>query len=129
MTVNFTESRKAFNPNYRKDNLDRQLSGVAVVDGKIKEAVTVRIYHTDSRSYCAAWVYRNGGSMNGTAYAGGYGYHRASAAMEQALYNAGVDLSDSISGCGDSMMTEAVKAITRAVYPDAQIVDVIEAYA
>lgn len=129
MTVNFTESRKAFNPNYRKNNLSHQLSGVAVVDGKIKEVITVRIYNTDSRAYCAAWVYTGHDCKSGTAYAGGYGYHRASAAMEEALYNAGVDLGEHISGCGDSAMSRAVEAITRAVYPDAQIVDVIEVYA
>lgn len=129
MTVTFTEPRKAFNPNYRKDNLDRQLSGIAVVDGKIKEVVTIRIYGTNSRSYCAAWVYTGHDCKSGTAYAGGYGYHRASAAMEQALYNAGIDLGERISGCGDSAMTRAVESIARAVYPSAQVIDVIEAYA
>ena len=130
MKATITTSRKPFNPNYRRDNgFCREIDGIAVVDGQIKEVVTVRCYATQSRTYCAVWVYANGTCHSGTDYAGGYGYHRASAAMQGALYNAGIDLEERISGCGDTAMKEAVKAIVSAVYPAAEIVHVIDAYA
>lgn len=48
---------------------------------------------------------------NGGAYAGGYGYHRASAAADAAIKRAGITLSDSISGIGDAAIRDALKAI------------------
>ena len=52
---------------------------------------------------------------NGRAYAGGYGYHRSSAAAAWAIKAAGVDLSEDIAGRGDQAIAAAVEAIARAI--------------
>lgn len=119
-----------FNVNFRKENyFTRQFTGVTLEAGKIKEAVILRIYSTDSRCYACLWTYGNGIYKNGSAYAGGYGYHRGSAAAAYAIENAGYILSEAIDGRGYDSVREAVKAIVRLIYPGAALVDVLEAYA
>lgn len=72
----------------------------------------LRLYATPSRHYACFWLFgRKNGCISGGAYAGGYGYHRASAAAGAAIKRAGITLSDSISGVGDSAIKEALKAI------------------
>ena len=58
--------------------------------------------------------------MRGTGYhtcgsgsAGGYGYHRASAAAGEAITNAGFKLSESINGAGDTAIEDALCAIAQ----------------
>ena len=66
---------------------------------------------TDS---AALWVndYTNSEiNTSGTGSAGGYGYHRPSAAASEAIRNAGIELDQNISGRGDSAIEDAVKAI------------------
>ena len=53
----------------------------------------------------------------GSGYAGGYGYHRASAAAAEAIEAAGYDLDEDISGRGWSMIREAVKSISESLFP------------
>lgn len=77
--------------------------------------VTVRIYCTNSRAYACLWAYKPDGtiSISGGAYAGGYGYHRPSQAVESAFANAGVKLSENIGGVGDDAIERAVIALAR----------------
>jgi hypothetical protein len=59
-------------------------------------------------------------SRNGSGSAGGYGYHRPSAAAQEAIENAGFTLANRIDGVGESAMREAVLAIAAALgYPGA----------
>ncbi|MFX5068880.1 hypothetical protein ABTC68_19770, partial [Acinetobacter baumannii] len=51
----------------------------------------------------------------GQGKAGGYGYHKPSAALADAISDAGIRLSRSISGCGDDVMRDACEAIARAL--------------
>ena len=119
-----------FNVNHRKEKyFVYQFTGVTLGDGKIKEPVILRIYGTDSRCYACLWTYGNGIYKSGSAYAGGYGYHRGSAAAAYAIENAGYILSEDIAGRGTEAIREAVKAIVRLIYPGAELVDVLEAYA
>lgn len=118
-----------FNINHRKENnFIRQFTGVTLEAGKIEEAVTLRLYGTDSRCYACLWTYGNGIYKSGSAYAGGYGYHRGSAAAAYAIENAGYILSEDIAGRGNGAIREAVEAIVRLIYPGAALVDVLEAY-
>ena len=84
------------------------------------EIVTVRTYGTATKNYCCMWValpaghgpnYPQGLYTSGSGSAGGYGYHRPSEALRAALHNAGFDLSEDISGRGDSAMVAAIAAV------------------
>lgn len=90
---------------------------VAITPEGVRECVDVKLYTTASRCYCCAWIFGAGHCSDGSAYAGGYGYHRASAAAGRALRAAGVSLSENIDGRGDSAIRDAVEAIARAMYP------------
>jgi hypothetical protein len=93
--------------------------GLAVVDDKIVEAVDCRIYGTNARNYCCLWWRANGKYGSGSDYAGGYGYHRPSAAAAGAFSASGVELDSDISGRGDRAIEDAVLALTQSLYPNA----------
>jgi hypothetical protein len=54
----------------------------------------------------------------GSGKASGFGYHRGSAALADAIDNAGIALSQDINGSGDAAMDRAVMAIARLAFPD-----------
>lgn len=101
--------------------------------GELCAIVEARFYMGRSSSastvYCSLWV--NGERYcSGTGKAGGYGYHKESAALAQAITSAGILLTGAnyshhegrvnfkkpayISGCGTGSMETALKAIARA---------------
>ena len=80
------------------------------------EPVSVRIYRGRSRnaSRVLATVWLNGKGRDhaaGHGKAEGYGYHKTSAAMQEAIDSAGVKLSEPIDGRGDGAMLDATKAL------------------
>ncbi len=127
-TINLQEKINA--KAHRKENhFMYEYLGLAVVGNQIRTAVNLRIYGTDSRNYCCVWI-NNGQQWGaGSDYAGGYGYHRPSAAAHGALKNAGVQLSEPINGRGDTAIEAAVLAVLDALYPVAEIKSVIKAHA
>jgi hypothetical protein len=117
-----------------------QLKVVAKIEGKdgLRVPFDARFYMGRSRTaatvYCTVWVhgYKDGQEVytSGTGRAGGYGYHKQSAALADALRDAGVRLFGSpyagrededptkecsISGCGSSSMDTAAEAVAREV--------------
>lgn len=109
----------------RKDVLDKE---IAVLDPKTGRAiVTARIYYPHSVAYACLWISGNGRYASGTGDAGGYGYHKESAALDEAIADAGITLHGDvygrerttkrayINGVGDGAMLEACEAIARAV--------------
>lgn len=80
--------------------------------------VTRRLYMSTardaSRVTAIVWV----GGAHGSGWAGGYGYHKQSAAVSAAIASAGFELDQDIAGRGDSAITEALCAVAVAVYPD-----------
>lgn len=112
--------------NARRDNgFDRE---IAVLDPKTGHAiVTARIYRPGTVAYCSLWISGTGRYGRGQGKAGGYGYHKPSAALQAAINDAGITLTGdvygrtktdkpcSISGVGDSAMIEACDAIARAL--------------
>lgn len=83
-----------------------------------KNAVEIRIYGTQARNYAAAWIHAKGVYACGGGAAGGYGYHRPSAAAANALEDAGVELEEPIGGGGESAIEGALYAIGVALgYP------------
>ena len=74
-----------------------------------------RFYSSGSTVHCIAWI--SGSEVYGSGYgkAGGYGYCKESAAMQDALANAGINMSEHWGGMGDSKMREAALAVAKAV--------------
>ena len=117
-----------------------QLKIVAKIEGRdgLRVPFDARFYMGRSKKasvvYCTVWIhgYKDGEEVyaSGTGSAGGYGYHKQSAALDSALKAAGVRLFGSpyagrdeedqekecsISGCGSSSMDAAAEAVARAV--------------
>lgn len=93
-------------------------------EGTLREAVACRLYSTPRSLpvYASVWIK---GAPNrttrarlycsGTGKAGGGGYHKQSAAVEEALQSAGFTLSEEVGGRGDEAMQAALEAAARAV--------------
>ena len=94
---------------------------VAILDKKTGRAiVTARIYHTNAMAYACLWTHSEPKNKlatycNGGGKAAGYGYHKASAALGDAINNAGFKLSERIDGCGDAAMESALVAIAKLI--------------
>ncbi len=90
---------------------------VAVVKGRPVDVITCRIYMGRSRSssivYATVWLHGKEYHASGSGQAGGYGYNKESAAVDTALAMAGVKLSRSIHGTGETR--EALEATARAL--------------
>ena len=71
---------------------------------------TFRFYWGSSVCHCAAWF---SGKQAGSGYgsAGGGGYCKESAAMDEAIQNAGITLDERFGGQGDIAMRNAALAI------------------
>lgn len=115
------------------------ISQYTVVDKAFKQPIIARFYQTKTGAnvYCCLWVnackhihgvpqdiYVSGGGK-----AGGYGYHKGSAALEDAINDAGITLSESISGRGTSAMYEAFESMALALGYAAGEFGVIHAHA
>lgn len=113
--VNFSQN---FNRNHRKENhFQQQYTGLVLVGNELLEAVTLRIYGTRAVNYAALWYNNQEKWASGTGKAGGYGYHRPSAAAAEAFEAAGVELAD-ISGRGSQAIEDAVKSLLCELYPE-----------
>lgn len=119
-------------------------SVIGTYKGQLRESVTCRVYMGRSKSassvYASIWV---AGSVyaSGTGTAGGWGYHKESAAIASAISSAGIELYGNqyadekgmiydyekkehvkentkerayIGGCGDSAVRSALIAIGKA---------------
>lgn len=95
---------------HRKENsFRRQLSLVDLADGE--EVACIRFYGMGNRAYCCAWFHNSGQHARGSGWAGGYGYHKDSAAMQAALYDAGFRFSEPFDGVGETGERQALEAI------------------
>jgi hypothetical protein len=82
---------------------------------ELQEIASLRIYGTNAMNYACLWINDRGNNTycNGSGSAGGYGYHRPSAAAAEALKTAGIKLSEDIDGRGDSAIIDALTAIAK----------------
>ena len=94
----------------REKHFDSQLSIIDLDEGR--EIACVRFYRPNETVYCVVWI-RSEKPARGYGKAGGGGYHKRSAALEDSLSRAGITLSEPIGGCGDSAMDEAMLALAR----------------
>lgn len=117
----------------RRSHRDREIAyGVTfgykaftIIDGKPVVLADMRIAISKSGTpYVCFWAYRpgkNGMWNNGSGTAGGYGYHKASAAAGKAIHAAGFSLSEDIDGRGDGAIRDAVLAVGECLYTDGPV--------
>lgn len=140
MRAKFTENKKRKGAAWYQGKATIDTRTVAAIkDGKIHRPVQAEWYMGRSSSasvvYCNVWVNDERFPVSGTGVAGGYGYHKVSAAFAKALTDAGVELYGSpygaadseteedqlhtrrahIAGCGDTAVNEALKSIARTL--------------
>lgn len=99
---------------------------VAVDPATGREPVTLRIYrpHKGSTALACVWINAGDAYGYGSGTAGGYGYHKASAAAEHAFRDAGVQFETGIGGAGDSAIRAAILAVcARLGYPACHLVE------
>lgn len=88
---------------------------VAYKKGELREVITVCCWMGRSKSastvYATIWVRGPDYWTSGHGQAGGYGYHKISAAVGDAIRSAGIELDQSISGVGERAITLAMEAI------------------
>ena len=104
-----------------KQALIHQYAVLGIVDGEIRSLVEARIYMSASRSAermtAILWVHGKN-YASGSGYAGGYGYHKPSAAVGNAIDAAGIELDRHfIGGGGESVLIDALKAVALAAWP------------
>lgn len=119
---------------HRKEN-NRLLNEYAVLlpekrkeyvrEGNImRSPIIARLYAVPSAQYgftIHACVWINSATdkkpvyISGGGKASGCGYHKASAALQAAINDAGIVLSESIAGVGDSAINDALIAIAKAL--------------
>lgn len=99
----------------REKNFQEEFSLIAYDKefGKFQSVISLRIYGTQAKNYACLWVSNNGMYANGSGSAGGYGYHRPSAAVQEAMDSAGIKLDRSIGGAGDSAIIGSLHAIAK----------------
>ncbi len=105
-----------FTTSHRKENnYYNEFSAIAKDSTGFHVPVTLRTYYTKSGQSNTACIWVNGSKkeihVHGSGSAGGGGYHRPSAAAEEAIRNAGIELAFPINGRGDEMISQAVKCI------------------
>ena len=113
------------------------LNVVGLKKGAMQDIVAVRWYMARGASasvvYCSVWVHAADCYISGSGKAGGWGYHKESAAFEEALTSAGVELYADrygdqygqegrpksyrchVGGCGQGSVDLACEALARAL--------------
>lgn len=115
-----------------RDNqaLIHQYAVIAETKRGADEIVIARFYAPLRRgaikTTCILWVWGNN-QVFSSGYAPGIG-HQKSAALADAISNAGIALSEDIAWRGDSVIPGTLLAVASANRPDAKIIGVFEAY-
>ena len=115
---------------WQEKELVNRLQVVAKVGDEYETPIDARFWMGRSRSatvvYCSIWVH---GRINdckdwsGRGTAGGGGYHKESAALDDAIRSAGIVMDSHFGGCGEGAMRHALTAIAVALgYEDFTIV-------
>lgn len=122
-TLNGKQLKPAVNHGVKKE-LIHQFVAIAINNGEWIEPITVRCYMGRSSHasvvYASIWL-ENG--QSGSGRAGGYGYH-ISAAIDDAIRNAGIILDRDINSHGTEAVRDAIHSIANAMgYDNIHIVE------
>lgn len=124
MTSTYDPSAKtSFTRSHRKEGkcFFNSLSIISLADtpdasgGRMPLRIEARFYGTGSQNTCCLWIHSAPLYTQGSGKAGGYGYHRPSAAFEAAANAAGFTFSEGVSGVGESAVREALLAMARTL--------------
>ena len=117
--------------NYYKESIKIRekrifLDSIIAISREDKILVTANTYisKTGKFVYCIIWVYNDEQVGRGIGKAGGSGYHRASAALEFAIQDAGIDLDMDLGGAGHKAMLEAISSIAKQIDKEHIVIDV-----
>lgn len=114
MKANVSGLRETEKGYARRDNgFYKEIAALDPATGRA--VVTARFYIPGTTCYCALWINAPEKWARGNGKAGGGGYHKPSAALSDAIKDAGIQLSQSIHGVGDTAMTDAVEAMAKAL--------------
>jgi hypothetical protein len=96
----------------------------------IRTYITVHIYASRSAGHsgqihASIWCHHAPCPTSGYGKAGGYGYHKPSAALQAAIRSVGITLAQPIEGRGEQAMEKALRAIAIAQGADQQTVTII----
>ena len=90
-----------------------------VITDTLREIIIARCYMGRSANastvYASVWINTSEVHTSGKGKAGGYGYHKVSAAIGDAINSAGIALDTDISGVGNSAILDALTAIANAL--------------
>lgn len=110
---------------------------VTIVNNEMVELVDARLGATDNCHYASVWLnvryydnnyYNTCGFARGAGKAGGWGYHRASAALESAFRRAGMRFDVGCSGMGESAMRDCLMCAGEYLKPDGAKTYLVECY-
>lgn len=125
-TTSHRKEGKCFFESYAIIDIERDRYGAH--KRLVNASIELRLYGTGNQNFACLWVnveatkhrfdsheMQAGIHTQGSGRAGGYGYHRPSAAAGEAINNAGFALDQHIGGVGDSAIEEAMVAIAECV--------------
>lgn len=117
MKVKSIEKDKGIKARDRIENAPGLDRAYKVLDNEFNEIIDCRVYFTRSFNTCTCclWVHSKGIYLSGSGRAGGYGYDKRSAAIADAVYNAGIILDKHFDGAGDSAAENALMSIAKKV--------------
>lgn len=110
---------------------------VTIVDDEMETLIDARLGVTDNCHYASIWLntkytdydyYNEYGDARASAKAGGWGYHKASAALESAFRRAGMRFSVGCSGMGESAMRDCLLAAGEYLKPANAKIYLVECY-
>ena len=112
ITVTAFTPKEGFKVSHRREKQWMQELAIIDLDAGATCAI-LRVYGASSGGGNTAclWVNDENTHCRGSGHAGGWGYHRTSAAAQEAIENAGFTLSHDIGGRGDSAIEDALRAI------------------
>ena len=118
-TATFIEPDESKTAHQDNKPLESALSVIAIVNGKMRECIIVRFYRSKSADgtspvYCNFWLCMPDNYRSGKGVAKGFGYHKQSAALHDAIRNAGIVLPEDIDGRGMSVYPSAFVSILNA---------------
>ncbi len=115
--LSITKQDNGKNYGGEKETVCRYSLVVLQDDGTLGEVVNVVVYmgrsRTASKVYASVWLgcYERSVHTSGTGSAGGYGYHKESAAVGKAFTSAGIELAEDIRGRGTRAIYDALEAV------------------
>lgn len=110
---------------------------VTIIDDKMETLIDARLGATDSCHYASIWLnteytdydyYNEYGDARASAKAGGWGYHRASAALNSAFHRAGMRFNVGCNGMGESAMRDCLMCAGEYLKPANTKIYLVECY-